>query len=384
MLLKVKERAMVLVVDVNMLHEAVTNFAPVYVFHPNERYFPLTFPKYVEGCSLQKKDNATGASVTLKTREQLTLADLTDVKVDPLLDVARGPNTEIFLKVEDPDMVYGMPINTEAAQAVHYVYTSIVQVDNDETYIDMLFNFLYGFNCMAGDDHTFDSEYVIVRVKVTAPPVNSTENSNAPSAPSMTFVAMWTSRHGGGGWYTADKVKMVDKTHPVSYVALGSHANYISPGIQRRLWGFGNDVCASSPDPRCAPTLFQPNYTLVPKPTDASFPGDASVEFMAYTGKTCEKDGFLMAWKPRFLNTIQTPPQKASDDTAQFVKQQIPGVGNYTFYGVLLTLTVVIGLQMYIFARNTKSVGHATWQQLLVIVLCFTAGVIATYSHMLL
>jgi hypothetical protein len=49
-----------------------------------------------------------------------------------------------------------------------------------------------------------------------------------------------------------------------------------------------------------------------------------------------------------------------------------------------LTLTVVIGLQMYIFARNTKSVGHATWQQLLVIVLCFTAGVIATYSHMLL
>jgi hypothetical protein len=91
-----------------------------------------------------------------------------------------------------------------------------------------------------------------------------------------------------------------------------------------------------------------------------------------------------MAWKPRFLNTIQTPPQKASDDTAQFVKQQIPGVGNYTFYGVLLTLTVVIGLQMYIFARNTKSVGHATWQQLLVIVLCFTAGVIATYSHMLL
>lgn len=377
---------MALVVDDEMLHDAVINFAPAYVFHPDERYFPLTFPKYVRGCSLQKKDNVTKTTTTLKDQATLTLADLTDVKVDPLLDVKLGPNTQIYLKIEDPDMVYGMPINTpdSTPKAVHYVYTTIVQVDSDHTYIDMLFNLLYGFNCMAGDDHTFDSEYVIVRVKVTPTIVDAASQSPGKAAINMTFVAMWTSRHGGGGWYTADKIKMVDKTHPVSYVALGSHANYIGPGVQRRLWGFGNDVCASSPDPCGAPTLFQPKYTLVPKPTDASFPGDATVDYMAYTGKTCEKDGFLMAWKPRFLNTIQTPPQKASDDTAQFVKQQIPGVGNYTFYGVLLTLTLVMGLQMYIFSRNTKSIGHATWQQLLVIVLCFTAGVISTYSHMLL
>jgi hypothetical protein len=61
---------------------------------------------HVRGCSLHKKDDVTGKTTTLKDQATLTLADLTDVKVDPLLDAKLGPNTQIYLKIEDPEMVY--------------------------------------------------------------------------------------------------------------------------------------------------------------------------------------------------------------------------------------------------------------------------------------
>jgi hypothetical protein len=90
-----------------------------------------------------------------------------------------------------------------------------------------------------------------------------------------------------------------------------------------------------------------------------------------------------MAWNPRYLNTIQTPPQKASDDTSQFVKKEVPGIGNMTFWGVVALLVLVTIVQIIVFTRNVKSIGQATWQQTLIVLFSFLAGVFATYANML-
>lgn len=385
-------------------------FSPVYIFHPKERYFPLRFPTYVKGCSLMKRpDVAPGARPgppeVLVAFPTLKLEDLTDPSIDAALDITRGPTRSIYLKIEDPNVAYGTPPCTGAGSAatandadadtgdgaVHYVYSTLVQVDHVR-YVDVLFNLLYGYNCMAGDDHQFDSEYVIVRVRLGSDllPVPVLAPTRTPvrdvPLPTMELMGMWTSRHGGGGWYTKDQLRMWNITHPVSYVALGSHANYVAPGIQRRLWGFGNDLCASATDSSCArAAIFAPPAIQITKPGDAGFPGKDSAEYryMAYVGQTGVGNGQLMAWNPRYLNTIQTPPQKASDDTSQFVKKEVPGIGNMTFWGVVALLVLVTIVQIIVFTRNVKSIGQATWQQTLIVLFSFLAGVFATYANML-
>ena len=369
-------------IALSSIRAAIESFAPVYVFHPDERYMPLRFPTYVAGCSLMRKlpavatsaacrlTNTCGAhSETLVAFPHLTVRDL--VNPDILSPHRQTPVEDIYLKIVDTQMVYGTPLNAPPdIRAVHYVYVSTVVVDAATVYLDLLFNLLYAYNCMAGDDHEFDSEYVIVRVAV--------------QTGSMKLVSMWTSRHGGGCWNTANQLTYdtgaQTKTSPLVYVALGSHANYIIPGIQRRLWGFGNDICAPR---RC--NVFRPDFVRVPKLNDADFPGDSTVDFMAYPGQTSPQSGsVLMAWKPRSLNTIETPPPKASDDTSQFVKHTVPHIGDYTFYAVLAGVLCVCAMEILIFTKNTKSMGNATWQQLFVVILSFITGAVATYAHMLI
>lgn len=192
----------------------IAKFAPLYVFHPLERYMPLDFPMYVAGCSLRRKNNGT----TVIPYPDLNISNL--LTADPALSPGSPVNTDFYLNIEDGGMPYGAP-----HRAKQYVYVTTIRVDEATVYHDLIYNLLYGFNCMAGDDHAFDSEYVIVRVA------------------NNQLVSMYTSRHGGGSWANKSDLRIVDDTHPVVYVALGSHANYVKPGIQRRLWGFGNDIC---------------------------------------------------------------------------------------------------------------------------------------------
>ena len=363
---------------------AIEMFSPVYVFHPKERYFPLLFPTYVKGCSLVKRGTPPKDLVAFP---HLTVEDLTNGELDPCLEISAGPTKEVYLKIGDPRVAYGSspfePPTVNNPRAVHYVYPTVVHVERT-LYLDLLFNLLYGYNCMAGDDHQFDSEYVIVRVRVGDVGLDE----EAETVPPMSLVGMWTSRHGGGGWYVLNDLQVWGGTHPVSFVALGSHANYISPGIQRRLWGFGNDICSKdvvSGSRRTALNVFAPEAVVLTKPGDAAFPGADTAEYryMAYVGQTGGAGGLLMAWNPRYLNTIQTPPQKASDDTSQFVRKEVPGIGSLTFWGVVCLLLLVIVLQVMVFTRNVVSIRDATWQQTLIVTFSFVAGVFATYASLL-
>jgi hypothetical protein len=348
------------------VQQAIAKFAPVYVFHPNERYLPLRFEKYVAGCSLRNLKTEK----TLVEYPKLVPSDLIDPSVDPLLDLNNARTTkDVAMVIEDDQMPYGTSLTaTQADRAVHYAYVSTVVVDGVTTYIDILYNLLYGYNSMAGDDHDFDSEYCVVRTLVK------------PDG-SLGFQAMWTSRHGGGQWFTGGDLQFVDG-HPVSYVALGSHANYITPGVQRRLWGFGNDLCAMHTDAATAPTLFRPSAVVLPKPDQPDFPG-TSYAYMAYLGMAAPSGGNMMAWKPRFLNTIQEPPLKASDNTSKFIQKTMPGIDKYTWAAVTALLALVLAVEIVVFVRNSKSVGNASWQQLVIVVFTFLAGVLATYSHLL-
>jgi len=356
----------------DIIERAIATFAPVYIFHPHEKYLPLRFETYVKGCSLMRRRPAADAcpcDVVVRAYPNVTLDDLTNATLDAALDVHHGPTDQIFLKIEDSAMMYGTPL-ASPQPAVQYVYVTSVTLDDGAsgTYIDMLFNLLYGFNCMAGDDHEFDSEYVVVRVAV--------------GAGALDLVSMWTSRHGGGTWVPKNHLQFVDDTHPVSYVALGSHANYVSPGVQRRLWGFGNDMCADVETvTRQSRGFFAPEAIRVAKPSDVDFPAPT---YMAYPGLTSNAGSRLLTWSPRYLNTIQPPPPKASDDTTVFIKKQMPGIGNTVFLGVVALLGLALFTEIVVLFRNTKSLPHATWQHSLLFLFTFGAGVFATYAHLLL
>lgn len=360
-----------------IIDRAIATFAPVYIFHPHEKYLPLRFETYVKGCSLMRRQPAAAANATcacdlvVRAYPDVTLADLTDATLDAALDVQRGPTDQIFLKIQDSDMMYGTPL-TSPQPAVQYVYVTSVTLDDGAsgTYLDMLFNLLYGFNCMAGDDHEFDSEYVVVRI-------------TARADGALEFVSMWTSRHGGGSWISKNDIQFVDGTHPVSYVALGSHANYVSPGVQRRLWGFGNDICSDVKHAtRQSRGFFAPEAIRVAKPSDADFPEPTT--YMAFPGLTSNAGSRLLTWSPRYLNTIQPPPPKASDDTTMFIKKQMPGIGNTVFLGVVALLGLALFTEIVVLFRNTKSLPHATWQHSLLFIFTFSAGVFATYAHLLI
>ena len=366
---------MVVIIDDSIIERAIETFAPVYIFHPQEKYLPLRFETFVRGCSLmRRKASVCDPSVVVRSFPNVTLESLTDPSVDADLDVSRGPTDQLYLQIEDSNMMYGTPL-TSAVPAVHYVYASTVHVDGGAsgTFIDLLFNLLYGFNCMSNDDHEFDSEYVIVRVHV------------APDgdAPPLGFISMWTSRHGGGTWVSKNELQFVNDTHPVSYVALGSHANYVSPGVQHRLWNFGNDFCSDVKHPTPAsPFFFAPQSIRVSKPTDPGFP--APTPYMAFTGLTSRTGSRLLTWSPRYLNSIQPPPPKASDDTTVFIKKQVPGIGNFVFLGVVILLCLALCSEIVVLVRNTKSLRNATWQHSLLFAFTFSAGVFSTYAHLLM
>jgi hypothetical protein len=366
-----------MVVDDSVIERAIETFAPVYIFHPQEKYLPLRFETFVRGCSLMRRGaSASVPSVVVRSFPNLTLESLTDSSVDADLDVSRGPTNQLFLQIEDSNMMYGTPL-TSSAPAVHYVYASTVEVDGGTggTFIDLLFNLLYGFNCMSGDDHEFDSEYVIVRVHVSV--------ADNDAASSLQFISMWTSRHGGGMWVSKQDLQFVNDTHPVSYVALGSHANYVSPGVQHRLWNFGNDFCSDVKHPTPAsPFFFAPQSIRVSKPTDPGFPAPTS--YMAFTGLTSRVGSRLLTWSPRYLNSIQTPPPKASDDTTVFIKKQVPGIGNFVLLGVVILLCLALCSEVVVLVRNTKSLRNATWQHSLLFAFTFSAGVFSTYAHLLM
>jgi len=95
-------------------------------------------------------------------------------------------------------------------------------------YIDLWYILVFPWNGTLGW-HAFDVEYVIVRVakSLQAPPW---------------LDRVFGSCHGNGRWFRAWEMER-DGDHVSLFPGRGSHAMYTAPGVKKRMFGFGNDVC---------------------------------------------------------------------------------------------------------------------------------------------
>jgi hypothetical protein len=94
------------------------------------------------------------------------------------------------------------------------------------TYCDLIYIIIFTWNGTL-EDHVFDKEEVIVRIKIN--------NINDE------LIRVYGSSHGNGMWFNKDQLDF-ECNRIIMYSANESHAMYNKPRLYKRFFGFGNDV----------------------------------------------------------------------------------------------------------------------------------------------
>jgi hypothetical protein len=105
-------------------------------------------------------------------------------------------------------------------------------------YIDLIFTVTFSWNGTR-EEHSFDKEEVIVRVKI----VNDVDD----------IVRVFGSAHGNGMWFNKEFLDFEDNKI-IMYSANESHAMYNKPRLYKRIFGFGNDITGK--DIKWVPSQF--------------------------------------------------------------------------------------------------------------------------------
>ena len=174
-------------------------FAPVWLFHPEERYFPISIPEYAAQCRIEPGGRPGTEfalwvpTVTPEEQRQFTL-----VPND-------GPRAQIMyagLNPQAPVYVHSFRTSPQDVYMTYFLFYAV----NPAARTVCGCSSGYGF-------HYADLEHVTVHVHAGQ------------------LHRVYYSKHSGGNWVLSDGGR------PLVYVALGSHANYETPGFQWRFWG---------------------------------------------------------------------------------------------------------------------------------------------------
>lgn len=222
--------------------ELASKFAPVLHFTVGEKFYPTSADYLINSSTLERR-NADGSS---------TLVTINPTKYN------LGSYSEIGLFLDNK-------LNTSEAIAADYAsqggdigyYAYVRVVDSGTTKVIQYWLF-YAFNNGPLNDHQGDIEVVQVFL----------DGSSNPQ------TALY-SQHSAGenaGWGDVEKAD----THPVVYVAQGSHANYFR-SYQGRI-GIENDIVGSD-----GLAIMPENLNLVLLGEENSHPADQS--WLDYTGR---------------------------------------------------------------------------------------------------
>lgn len=187
-----------------------SSFAPVLHFVSGEKFYPVSIDYLIGSSSLRQRfSNGTSA----------------------LADPSPSPST--LGTYNSPDYFLDNKLGTLDAISTDYTsklgsigYRSYVSVTNSSSFAVVRYWLFYAFNNGPLNDHQGDLEVIEIFLDASGNPQE----------------ALY-SQHGAGenaGWSDVEKIG----THPVVYVAKGSHANYFRP-YQGRI-GIENDIVGNN------------------------------------------------------------------------------------------------------------------------------------------
>jgi hypothetical protein len=202
--------------------ELTSTYAPVLHFTGGEMFYP-TSVDYIIGSSALRQRNSDGTSTLITS--------------NPMADnLGSYPGSDFFLsnKLDTLDAI-AADYSSKADTIGYYAYVHIVNTASGKVIQYWLF---YAFNNGPFNDHQGDIEVVQVFL----------DTSESPQ------TALY-SQHGSGENAVWGDVEKMD-THPVVYVAQGSHANYFR-SYQGKI-GIENDIIGSD-----GKTIMPTDLTLV-------------------------------------------------------------------------------------------------------------------------
>lgn len=242
--------------------------APVVYLHEQEDYLPSDLAAHLSN-TVPRFSNWSRVT---ETPSPLTL--------DNLADLNAYENGNIYLSTKygiqhDQDWYHGVEPDPETGATIGARSTTIVLVDKGDGVVDAFYLYFYAYNQGSGlwgmrfGDHVGDWEQNMIRFKDGIP------------------YAVWYSQHSNGEAFLYDALEKEEDDNgndlrPIAYSALGTHANYATPGRHdhtlpnRRLpYGIINDYTSrggSRWDPTLSFYAYKYNPNLPPSDIKAYTP----------------------------------------------------------------------------------------------------------------
>jgi hypothetical protein len=212
---------------------ALPRFAPEVRLHPDDPHRPSSVEWYLKRTRLRLR-----RGLLCRDEELLPLGRVTSEKLGELTN-----------RSDDPESLYlGIPRGAhrrDTRRGFRPVggmlsapcYVNARAAPDDSSAFDLQYWFFYPFNGREGRHipHEGDWEHITVRVTNSADP---------------RLLRTYISAHGqeNGGWASPDgeesrgRILRLNSTgNPIIYSALGSHASYTAPGVQKQGWPKAGD-----------------------------------------------------------------------------------------------------------------------------------------------
>jgi len=258
--------------------ELARRYAPVFYFHPAEIFFPQEVDVIVERARLRQTRRLWfDVNVLLK----LDVLDLLDFETDPshFLDVWYGDDgSSAYTNYSAHQAYYEAVLSPDAGGPPIVVYAHVVR-DEDPKHITIQYWALYFYNDWF---NKHEGDWEMVQVTLTA--------EGEPE-----WVVL--SQHHGGTRRAWANAPVEGNTHPVAYVAQGSHANYFAAD---EIYPNGKDVGSARVEildrtgssGRVIPDviLLPERETLSADPT--AWPGAEWLSYRGHWGETAVQSDF--------------------------------------------------------------------------------------------
>ncbi|KAJ5560337.1 hypothetical protein N7513_002736 [Penicillium frequentans] len=192
------------------LPDYAITYAPLSYLYSGEKWFPSDITTHLANVEPEEDYTAIGTngSVTLDTLDSLSSDVYLTASDGPILDPLDG--TPAWLSSD-----YGIPDSDGLSAAPGL----IIAAEKNSTTTDVFYFYFYSYNYggkvldINFDDHVGDWEHVMIRFVDEEP------------------YAIYCSQHSAGSAYYWDVVDF-SGDRPITYVAYGGHANYVTAGSQ--------------------------------------------------------------------------------------------------------------------------------------------------------
>jgi hypothetical protein len=190
--------------------QLLRTYQPVLVFDPAERFRPARVDEFVSDSTLERFDGSTWQVVDANPRPNTLPTSGGGFRLDQQGCSPASPlggldcYATALAEHGRPSTVYGQVIRSEAAVVLEYWLF----------YYDDVYSYFYPPSDLIWQSHEGDWESIAIVLSPDGAPLEAA-----------------FSQHCVGQRRSWSSTQRVDGTHPVAYVAVGSHASYFAPGL---------------------------------------------------------------------------------------------------------------------------------------------------------